>query len=1373
MWETNRTDIALALCKFDAAPHLLCEVPGGDTILSFDASTCEGGESARGRVVILASAAGIWWYPLDGTPTVTPPAVAHLLCETRWRNERIIRVKYVAECGVFACFTASATVYCLSCGPCSREEDGGDSLTWRVGYVVGPPSLGVTLAVDGNAALSLLSAPHSRLLRVYSGTYSGSVCEWGVAMTEATALPLLSEDGLASSRMGNHTAGEGVVSYSYVPSHRPMAATFTVQIRTSLVWMSVDRAACVCDTLATCSDDRSVAVFQRYTPLSPFSSSDDLLVVEGMAAPWQCVWRGSGTAFSLSRIFDVDLLRLVDVTAQPLRTSFLLSVANEDGAVQIFHLTTQPQSASSTSASQSQSATLEHVSISAHVECVCRTPSQHSGHGVTCVCAGMLPSSGSLAHVPVVLSGGFDGSVVGRSLQMSAADDVWRLRTGCPTGRVGILPSTSSSSSRDRVRCITVTDALHILVCTEQTLCIIRSPHDLAQNRRWTLRDVFVVFRLEFMSLFQVVRHGADRSSHPLGDDVATYREEEGMKRSGAKQQQRAGIMPTTVTGMAIPFPSFCSCCCCSTINGGDDGEGPLLSTSRPPQAYYAVIGTASGEVVHVMYDDIQGVAHHDVCRRSTSGVSQLLCTHGKILQLCPITRVGGSTQGMTGEKNCVGGLCSSHVDGSLVLSVLAASGCRAGEECALRVLATCPEFGPGVGGLSLFSCWSSSSPTTAPPASGVLQCWTLCGDRQGKLVLWRTSLTTSNEWDASSSTTAATALCGTKVTRMQIFSPGMGISCISLLHDDAYTSSERGAKGATSILLTSNVGGTHTTLNLFQDIPEESPSLPPFCAHPLVFSENVSEVLAASSQCWITRCGTAVHFYTSREHSLWTMASEVQNVRAPRLLHARVASGVACMAHCSDGMSVEISRVPLTPTSGSPHVGLHAAGSTLLYGGKVPGKDFNCCCVLECHQRLSGSSASRHEATESSEFSHAFLLGNEDSTLIVHNHRVPTSTCAPKYADDRVVEPAILRGPHHSNILGISVLPAGQGLVTHTRIVSVGGSSTLVVWHFKDAASAPARMGRWRVDGMTTVTRRPKDAADACLPRFMGVCSLQQDLVAVASSDAAVRYFRFTSLHGPCEVLLEDMVVLDPSALRAVLCIALVTATQEEDEAGGTGSSVVLAGDSAGRMFVVEKKSCAAGLSPTTGSSTSVRVLTHQRIEACAINAVAPAHRPSGGQATVWETAAVTDSATVHLLRVTGGKVWALHSLCAIRIGITAGRGVAWLSSRDDIISLCDERVVRLRRKSTNRTKGIGNAGGAAEAVLDVIGERRVNIPCTSGLAVRPAGAGTQQERFRNTTHLPPTHSHLRDASGMEGGALLQSYEAIVVGQGVEVFYI
>eukprot|EP00796_Vickermania_ingenoplastis_P011076 gene11078-7707_t len=1164
-------------------PLLQCRLADGDVVTALAAAEGRDGAPA---LIVCAAADTVFWSPYDPSPPPAAPQEAVALYQSA--GDRVVALRRLPRRDAFVAVTAAAAAILLTPRRHAPSPSPGSTLRsaaveWATPQrLPAPLRLGVTLAAD---AVLTRAGGQAMLLRVFCGTYSGSVCEWAVAMPNA-----------GDSRAGPpETSGKGAGGrqVSTIAAHSPSCAIFAVQ--------ALQNGHAV----ATCSDDRTAVVFVRSA------------VGQG-GERWHRVWRGAGPEFSLSRVFAVHLAAMPPEEGGDL----LVAAGSEDGSVSLFLVHGPPPPAAGE----------EPVDWSA--VCVSRIPGQHSGHGARAVLVIPPPRPGgeTKSNTPAawLLSGGFDGTVVGRRVRL------YRPPTAENPATVLRL---DQQHGKDAVRCVVVTQDLHVLMCTQRAVWAVLPPPPRAAGEAPLVSDPY---------------HIADITDDVDGAAEVEVEVEGGRAACGASPVPAGAtaLYPSTAAGAAdAPMPGQ-HVALVATVGG----EWLLLPYASPPTSAVAESGGGKASL-----------------HRSRSSA---LVSHRKCLALRLVVRRPGLLV-----------VVSSHVDSSVVLSELVAppSPCGKGSSCwSLRRLKVFTQ-GPGVRGASLCAGWSHSTGC----------CWAAAGDRDGRLLLVR--------WSAASLGSLWSAV---KAISVQVFQRGMSVSTITPLE----------AVETRRLLLASDTGH-YAEINLSDvergEVPEEArggplhPTERPLCPHPALFagSPPPSAVLCATARMWVARSGTRVFFSAAGPHHSWTVAGVATEVRAPRLLDASVAASdgdgvMACLAHCSDGQTVQIERVAFGP-------GAHgdaAASAILLYGGRMPGKDFNCCCALPSYNGAAPS----------------FLMGNEDTTFVVHLRDGGAATSAHAGA----VQPTLLLGAHHANILGVCALPphfcpdeaVPVGAKAVQRAVTVGGAATLVVW---------ARAGgQWRMEGLhygagggATGTT----AADA-VPRFMAVCPISKDVVAVASSDACLRFLRLShcGAAGTTEIQETAALVLDPSAPRPLLCVAPAMPTITTTN---TAAAVCLfVGDSGGRVFAVET-SATAGTAAAGGPP--IPILAVLRIESCAVNAVSAAHPTLGG----WEAAAISDSGTVHLVQLRRQDDleglprptrWSLYRSCTVSIGITAGRGIVWRRGMD-LVAACEERVVRLR------------AADSAEGgrTLSVVRRRRNNVRGVSGLAVAEGDTPSASARY------------------------------------------
>lgn len=528
-------------------------------------------------------------------------------------------------------------------------------------------------------------------------------------------------------------------------------------------------------------------------------------------------------------------------------------------------------------------------------------------------------------------------------------------------------------------------------------------------------------------------------------------------------------------------------------------------------------------------------------------------------------------------------------------------------------------------------------------------------GSQQGMLLVWRCGSTNcdgSSSWEPVSSTNIFHQDCRAGVAQITCVAPASS----SHTHTELLLSSDRGE----CVTLCPEEGLTASSSCCVRPCPYPLSPLP---------SEVVSGVLYCSTEVIVAMSGTNVAVYRSSfsdssPAGLWVRVATLRGVTAPRLYTALASPAGICVAHCSDGKSLVTHRIRGGMRRSAQPQQQEAMGVvTVLHGGLLTGQDFNSCCVVP---PTAGDGSSPPY----------ICCGCEDTSLVVLRRSRPADreasgmmTCSPSTAA------VALRGPHHSNILGVCV--------ADPYVVTVGGCASIAVWqHTAKGAEAEeatyAVGGAWRVVAVTTVSssstgpKRGRSFAEA-LPRYLAVCpvvaaeGMNDCTVTVASSDATVKGFGLTPKEDVAEgVEIRQLWSVQLDAFpRPVLCVAPMEAGGEE----GREKLVAVAGDSGGRVFSV---GWSGGVAQAYG------VL---QVEGCAVNAVASG---SSSKDRGVEAAAITDSGTVHWLRYRD-SCWGV--VASISIGVTAGRGIAWspLSFAGPIIlALCEERVVKLSPQSS-----------------------------------------------------------------------------------------
>lgn len=1300
--------------------QVLCEVPSGSTILAVTSSPVVSDphrteispvtRASAHRYALFSAGDCVYWRsfpepPLPLTPAtglfrsatdlplypVVPPSALQIgrALKVGGNRDRILHLRRVPSSvqwntgkkfdRLFLAFTVSGAVYVVG-QLVAKSDESMPVFAMRL-LTVSSISLGVTLAVD---AVILPSTDSSHLpessaetslseavpvLHVFSGTYVGRVSEWVVQ--------------LPSSAHGEHTVSASTTLTASIAAHGVTCALFSVKCLVLPTACENEKRDSTL-LLATCSDDRTVAVFRRCVQYS--SSSVGVVHRE-----WQCVWRGEGHSFSQRRVFTVDMAWTPLCRAE----ECLIGVGSEDGGVQMLRL-------SLTDVGRAVATTVFH------------TPNQHGGHGVTKVCLAFNPHS----HAGYLISGGMDGVVMARECLCGydAREVLPRpSHSPQPVCDEGIQkyslvgsPDTAKRSSQlgDRVRCVTVTDSLHVIACTEKALLIL----------------------------------GADPKSHPLRLSLDELSSEPLSSSETLKSRLVQSIVVIPASPQMDPAPMNTAFFVLALLTAG--GKVWLLpyaeADSTIPQDPKLVrtvgqltLSTALGKFGKCVLASVSIMKCREVLPLSDSE------TRSSLLFSCHL-------------------LHSTVVCSELQMSVeVAQAGALPSLESRLDYISVRP---------SLHVTAVSPNPATKPSPVGskhlnfptALCVWTdhqdgvahvLLGDRGGGLTVLRLMSIVPAQWEVWN--------------RIQLFRPGAGIATL-------HVSASRGARQP-SLLATHHQGGYHVCS--FSDLRrmselELSPSEPSSCIGELVacpyplqtsLALTPTAVLFASHSGNVMTIGDRVFFCGSGGAAYSGSLSPVrvvENVRAPRLLSASLQHTLSCLAHCSDGKVLEVVRVEVgggaraEPSSFEREVPSTAA--VVLFSGGLTGTDFNCaaCTIAGC-----GESEGNREVR--------FLGGNEDGSLVSHTIRRSDSLGQneEKVEDGSraVLESkhvTLLRGPHHSNIHCLCVLPSPslQSRPGETRVVSVGGSSMVVVWRCSEAEEQwcaesvweggiePGdRSGRKHVTQSFKGTRGGEDGlAGQVKPRFLAVCPLSPHSFAVASSDACVSIFdQFPSRSGYC-LRLTHTTLFHPASPRPVFCLAPLTVgkeAQREEEGCLEIEPLLIGGDGSGSVAVLLR---------SQQNETTVVVQGYTKVERAAVNSIAAVRlsAPPGVDEVCWRVMVIADSGQVHLLSLSIGAVAGaaastvrVHPLACVSVGVTAGRGIAFGSSPDECIACCLERVVRLRVVRRDDAD-------AAEA-LHIVAERALNVQGVSGLCV---------------------DSHYQPSGNIE-------YLVMVVGQGVEAF--
>ncbi|KAG5464370.1 hypothetical protein LSCM1_00553 [Leishmania martiniquensis] len=984
------------------------------------------------------------------------------------------------------------------------------------------PRIGVVLAADclvqdllspgghKDAPTAVAGGIDYGACRCFAGTYAGDIVEWEAS----TPVDWASVTGTASAQSRRSHARTGTL-VSRVQAHPSGCAIFSVRVKaTSLVpcgAFSAESKATplACMHLVTCSDDRSVALYERRC-----STASDAAALrrsaEASEGGWVLLWRGSGTDFARSRIFDVALHPVWRARAATMpdlprpRCSVYVGVAGEDGSVQAIevnlseggNLDAEPLSKWTQSDGLRRVATRRLVRLH-----------QHRGHGVFRV-AFSAPSPESLT----LISGGFDGAVFAHTLSFMLCQreddsggalplqihDVMSQRpilatakgfNGTATeggGKLQRHPSSSPFSQKaDQVRAVHVDSDGLLLVCTSRALCV---QCDCASQCSWWT---------------------------PLA--------------TGALLQRGGGTWAESVVDWGAPaaLESVVARCCVPSVRG-----------SREAPVGCALVGTTTGALCAVPYsyasaelDSFRPVAAFSATHSSRPDYEGRLSTSaltpfGKITHVATLRVPEGhatdAARAFRGGNDAVAAhstaattseflVATNHVRDTIVLSRLlltlrcacgsVAPAC-AGDLCVelgasavwytLNVYSNCP--GPLTTALSLLLLFGGryGASERDDGRDGVkddvaMPLWLLVGDRNGRLLGKRHDVTSyphdsvGNPLD-SGALPAATSLQAVATVNCYVFAEHLRIAISAVCAENGGCATAAGGAGVpgTILITVAGTGGVleylylHPAPSLGTGGAGEAAPLPPSSKEPLRLPFEVSSVLYVSPWLWVVQCGTTVSILQRVPgQASWVPVGSCDEVRAPRLLTARVVaasphgSAIAFFAHCSDGRTVK--RVTVQPGLAAmprPAPPLRSAQTTLLHGLGFPGKDHNC--VAYAPAPL-----------------HCLLIGNEDSSLALYPTRAARGPGEVPHAHSvysGLLTPLNVCGAHHSNILAIAVLPHAEA--DGLRFVSVGGGAAVNLWSAR-LTSSPLRLLDWWCGSGSPSSRN----AAALLPE--GACGI------------------------------------------------------------------------------------------------------------------------------------------------------------------------------------------------------------------------------------------------------------------------------------------
>lgn len=441
-----------------AGHRVVCELPSGATVIAVAHSS---------HFVLAASADCIY---AAGVAASTEESKVDL-CSKREQSvrvlctdgARILRVHYAGEKVGFVVATALNSVYVIPLHHLASQFTAASSGTHAP--VVPPalfcvaegPRLGVILAMDtlvtveGDSQSSPSADTGSHMVAVYAASYSGSVVEWGSSFGASTG----------TATHSSTTTKKGCI-LAHIAAHHAGCAVFAVK-----AWSRRGTTRySLAELVATCSDDRSATLFRRVGAHQNGAQGAPTFP-RGESIPpnqWECVWRGAGTGFSRSRVFDIAVYgeAIADHSVR-----VWCGVGSEDGGVQVVHFPTISMVASGSRPEEGRT-------TMAAAETLLYRPNQHDGHGVykvgfSALCA--KESGEEQDAAPGVVSCGFDGTVAltrfyTPSLNSHGGGEVARLCVVPEAGR------TAASRHRPRVRGVHVDLSGRALVTTETELLV-------------------------------------------------------------------------------------------------------------------------------------------------------------------------------------------------------------------------------------------------------------------------------------------------------------------------------------------------------------------------------------------------------------------------------------------------------------------------------------------------------------------------------------------------------------------------------------------------------------------------------------------------------------------------------------------------------------------------------------------------------------------------------------------------------------------------------------------------------------------------------------------------------------------------------------
>ncbi|GET93619.1 hypothetical protein, conserved [Leishmania tarentolae] len=1022
------------------------------------------------------------------------------------QENRVLRIVVDEQRGVVRVITASndlfyGSLHRISQALRAQTTSSHYDVSSRCSFAcIGGPRLGVVLAADclvphlllparyEGVATAVLEVMARASCRLFSATYAGEVVEWE-AQEQDDCIGAAGTEPLQSRRK----CARPPSIVSRVKAHPSGCAIFAVRVKATHP-MSYDTDSAQEDAIAlarvhlvTCSDDRSVALYERRSTIT-FTGSNSEKSAAPQESDWVLLWRGSGAGFARSRIFDVALhaawwVREKKGPDESCRNCIVyVGVAGEDGSVQVMEVTTREEDdlVGWPLSHQTQSDCLRPVATPRLVRL-----HQHRGHG-----AYRVAFSTSSPESVALISGGFDGAVfahtlpsllrheaggVGRAVQVRIQDVMLQPPTvatadagdGMGRDRQELLqqhpPLSSSTKKINQARVVHLDDNGTLLACTSRALCVACAN---ASDQSWWIA-------LPTDPSQRCCRVGRDEPGLDWGIPAALESAfaqccVSPSRGSNLSSVGCALVGTTTGTLCAVPY-------CYSHTGLG--GVFPVSSFAAPQTSAPDGDALPSTSALQI-FGKITQISALRVPKGSFSVSAH---TFSEDNDAEALRWTGASTSELV--------VATNHIRGTIALSRLLltlCSDCSRGEHAktddwsiglyvsavwhTLTIYNDCP--GPLTTVLSLLPivCGRDGARERSDENGCCVErnvsrsLWLLVGDRNGYLLGMQYEVVSGaldlahNRLD-SQTLPPAISLKAVATVHRYVFAEHLRIAISAICTENYSSATSVGNVRVPSVTLitVAGTGGvveyvylhTSTSSSKGEEVGPSPLSWRP--REPLRLPFEVSSVLSVSPCLWVVQCGTTVSIlYRIPGQSSWVPVGSCDGVRAPRLLTARAGatsptgSPMAFFAHCSDGRTVEWMVVKPDPTS-LPHslLSLCGAQTALLHGLGFPGKDYNC--VAYAPAPL-----------------HCLLMGNEDSSIALYPIPAASLGMQMPNADplfSELLAPLNVCGAHHSNILAMAVLPRTE--VDALRFVSVGGGAMVNLWS-AGLISSPLQLLDW-----------------------------------------------------------------------------------------------------------------------------------------------------------------------------------------------------------------------------------------------------------------------------------------------------------------------